>query len=284
MKFKKSLITAVTIILLMLTMVTPAGAYEVIDSYWQTPEERSILEKYSTSVGVARVLAEQDGYPWQMSGTGFFITKDIFVTNKHVAKSFLTDNFINQGYKVTGYEILLFLQGSNLTTTVKAPAKLIATSDKYDLAIFRISEIKIDGTSIYDYIEPLSLNDSSGGLNDKDVMIIGFPGSNDKPRYEVSQGKPESYSLENNGNIIYTAKIRPGFSGSPVIDKKTGKVIGVAAASVITEDDSIKLGLALAIPVDQLIEFLPKDVKDQIKKEQTPPVIKGITTEVVNKN
>lgn len=173
-------------------------------------------------------------------GTGFAVSKDIIVTNKHVVSE-------SQG----GYSVVT-------NDDKKYDVKKIYRDPILDLAI-----VQIDGSNL----TPLTYGDSATLEVGQTVVAIG----NALGRYtntvttgvvsglgrKINAGDEYGGSLESLDNLIQTdAAINPGNSGGPLLNS-SGQVIGV---NVATTEGAQNIGFAIPIGTVKAIidEFVAK--------------------------
>lgn len=189
---------------------------------------------YNLSINkVAMIVSYKDGVPLSQ-GSGFFIDKNILVTNFHcVAGS------NNIEFKIAGNE------------KIYKGAKVVKASDDYDLAIIKTKQdfpfIKID-----------SLGNEKVGSK---VYAIGNPrGLEGTISDGILSGKRDNEGVE---YLQITAPISPGNSGGPVLNE-TGHVIGV---STFTYRNSQNLNFAMPIKyIKECNDYTPEMTKSKARK------------------
>ncbi len=150
-----------------------------------------------------------------MTGTGFAISADTIVTNRHVVEG-ANDSEIYIASKYLGGEPV---RGKLLTKS--------ANSDfgSLDFAVLRLENGKA--------LTPLNIGDDPQPL--ENIVAAGYPGitvqsdSNDTiPDVVYSQGDVSVVQPQSNGVslVIHTANIAPGSSGGPLINR-CGTLVGV---------------------------------------------------------
>lgn len=122
------------------------------------------------------------------------------------------------------------VDGSQMT------ARLVALSDRYDLAM-----LKIDG--LVSPSIPIRLHGRL--IQSERVFAVGNPVSLD---YSVSSGIFSGYR---NGYLQTDAKVYPGNSGGPLLDAE-GRVVGITTYKEITRKFE---GLGFAIPIQKAINL-----------------------------
>jgi S1-C subfamily serine protease len=176
---------------------------------------------------------EQPSMVW--SGTGFIISEDgLILTNRHVAK---------------GAKTLLVI-----TPTDQASADVVAIDDQYDLALIRIkTKAKLPFVRF-------SPNDSPS--DGADCVVMGYPmldrlGADVK----VTRGIVSSSSSDEGfgADILTDAKVNPGNSGGPILDKYGNVMAIVCMKSVATAmEDSYGIGISAG----HIREFLKRNKID----------------------
>jgi S1-C subfamily serine protease len=140
------------------------------------------------------------------SGSGFFVSPGLVVTNQHVAGE---------------CETLTIRQGDSAS-----PAQLVASTERNDLALLRVEgRLGI----------PASLR-SQAALGE-DVTVAGHPLSGIlSDDIVVTSGQVNSLAgLRNDpGMLQISAPVQPGNSGGPLIDR-SGAVVGVVVAKLNVE-------------------------------------------------
>jgi Trypsin-like serine proteases, typically periplasmic, contain C-terminal PDZ domain len=147
-------------------------------------------------------------YSTETTGTGFFITKNLVVTNYHVVDS--------------AKKIEVTYQGDT-----KATAAIVAKDPSNDLAILRVSGLE-------NSVTPLALGSVNDVKEGSAVFTVGFPLSFELgTRCKVSEGIVNSTTGLNDDIRMFqiSTPIQPGNSGGPLINSH-GQVIGVVTASL----------------------------------------------------
>jgi len=175
-----------------------------------SPAKLRILVYHS----VVRVVVPM-GPEQMMTGTGFAISPDTIVTNRHVVEQ--------------AREGQLFVTSKYLGAEPVRARLLVTTANSQfgnsDFAVLQIDNGKpLTSLNVGDDPQPL-----------ENVVAAGYPGltiqtdSNDTiPDVVYSQGDVSVVQPQSNGTslIIHTANISPGSSGGPLIDR-CGTVVGV---------------------------------------------------------
>ncbi|QBP41885.1 trypsin-like peptidase domain-containing protein [Paenisporosarcina antarctica] len=162
-------------------------------------------------------------------GSGFlFENKGTVVTNAHV---------------VAGYTEVIVRNVLGKKTT----GRVIGISDKYDIALIQVD----------DYAGQTSLETEANVTEiGSEVIALGSPqGLENSASIGYLTGLDRSFESGFQYDNVYQvdAQISPGSSGGPLLDAKTGKVIGINSA-ILTADQSI----GFSIPMYTMIDLLKK--------------------------
>lgn len=148
------------------------------------------------------------------AGSGFVVRPGILVTNSHVIEREVLDD--------------IKVRFVTLTDTDPKPIKPVLL---YEDRIRDLAILRIDSTQ-----SPLELCDSATELEGLRVAVVGNPTQaiGALKIGEVTFGSLNAPARLDDGQIFYQldAPAAPGNSGGPVIDQKTGKVVGVLTAGV----------------------------------------------------
>jgi S1-C subfamily serine protease len=156
------------------------------------------------------------------SGTGFFITDDgLILTNRHVVK----------GSK----SLQVVLPGG-----AHKAAQVVAVDDAFDLALIRV---KLD-----DKVPFVSLSPTDSPNEGADCTVMGFPmidelGSDLK----ITRGIVSSAAQQvgNGADILTDAKVNPGNSGGPIIDR-FGNAMAIVCMKRVTEGEFDSYGIGIS--------------------------------------
>jgi len=177
-------------------------------------------------------------------GTGFFITSDLLVTNRHVIESqdlnsiYITSKML--GSRAVQVELIVATENANISQKDFAILKIKAPSDA---------------------MVPLKIGQDPTAL--LPVIAAGYPGAavqTDEnvvtPALVFSQGEVSVVQVQAAGPplIIHTANISPGSSGGPLVNR-CGQLVGVNTFIKGVEDqfDSREL---FSLAASSLKEFL----------------------------
>ncbi|MGD0539980.1 MAG: trypsin-like peptidase domain-containing protein [Tepidisphaeraceae bacterium] len=156
------------------------------------------------------------------SGTGFFITDDgLILTNRHVAKD--------------SKNLLVVLPSGDSVS-----AEVVAIDEAYDLALIRA---KVKQKVPYMRLAPTDLP-SEGA----DCLVLGFPMIDQLGAdLKITRGIVSSSSQDqgNGADVLTDAKVNPGNSGGPIVDK-FGNVMAIVCMKSLTtgEYDSYGIGIS----------------------------------------
>jgi WD40 repeat protein len=193
--------------------------------------------------GLVRIL-KSDG---STSGAGFLASADgLIVTCSHVIQADLENGKASPG-RVT---IVLQSTGERRDTRVE---KL------FDAAEEDVAALRIEG-DLPQGVKPLLLG-SSAGTSGHRFRTFGFPDArSDKglwgygtigDRIDDEKGRPLL-------QLTDTTEVTPGFSGAPIFDELTRRVVGIATA-IVTKDRWERLGeTAIATPSETIEVLCPQ--------------------------
>ena len=202
------------------------------------------------------------------SGTGFFITTDLIVTNHHVVDNSTTIEIkYNNGQKTSA------------TVITKDPVN--------DLAILKVNKVESSVT-------PLSIANIPNPKDGDTVYTVGFPLSSLLgTKAKLSEGIINSITgIQDDVRMFQISiPIQPGNSGGPLINTK-GQVVGVVTSSV---NPLISLLLIGTVPqnvnfamkinyLNNLLNTLPEEIHLPSKRASnnlTPAQIMALTKEAV---
>ncbi|WP_158284219.1 serine protease [Azospirillum sp. TSO22-1] len=179
-----------------------------------------------------------------MTGSGFFVTPDTIITNRHVVEKVEDGDVI-----VIGKAVPQPLRAQVLAMSPPTPEG----SAGRDYAILRVDGGRAAQTlSIATAVTPL-----------EEVVAAGFPGlllSNDSrfqallngdlaaiPDLALSRGEVMAVQNRDHGfaTIAHSAQISSGSSGGPLTDR-CGRVVGINTFMTVDAKESSKAGFALA--------------------------------------
>ncbi|HET6248925.1 MAG TPA: trypsin-like peptidase domain-containing protein [Tepidisphaeraceae bacterium] len=192
-------------------------------------------EIWRVGIRPVEMMESADGEPppgSKASGTGFFITDDgLILTNRHVAKG-------GKSFEIT-------LQGGE-----KLPGEVVVIDDEQDLALLRIKPTKP--------VHPVKFAERDAPADGADCTVIGFPlGDRYTTNPKVTHGIVTSGHINTDGaDVMIEAKVNPGNSGGPILDKSGDVMAIVCMKSISTEmEDSYGLGIGAG----KIRKFLAKN-------------------------
>ena len=161
-----------------------------------------------------------DGQPG--NGSAFLVSKNgLLVTARHC----VADN------PDVEYTINFDKVKSSAYHNLKASVVFLPEDENDDYAVLKLK------TPISN-IEPLRIAEEveDPALYNPEVTIIGYPAIVKSQSIDIKNAV-FNYSLDEDSTLFMIDEIYPGYSGGPVIDKKTGEVIGICSWKVKANDD-----------------------------------------------
>jgi S1-C subfamily serine protease len=175
----------------------------------------------------------------QSLATAFSVSKDgRFLTNYHVIKEYPTCKLVDK-------------------CGLAHKATVLMRDEKNDLAV-----LQLDSKLSYSSFKPLKLADglAPGFSNEKNLLAFGHSNGcrslHMSKSAKVSVEWPELEGSEKKGFSVVPLTIRPGNSGSPIIDQQTGEVVGIASAVPTNKDFNFQL--SIVVPSERARELLQK--------------------------
>jgi len=213
------------------------GQLERGESLLATGEKSTAL---SGSVFQTEKQLRDKGFTEHLQGTGFLVSPQLLVTNRHVVES-KTNKLSYTIVQVTDDGKRTLVGGS----IVKRSPVL-----EEDLALIKLDK-PIAG-------RPLRINDG-GVLEDDEVTVLGFPRAFEKGEHILASGGLVR-SIDNERPWYYvSAQLERGNSGGPCVDR-FGNVVGVAFAVKNLEKSSIGGGQyfdrGVVVKSEPLVEFI----------------------------
>lgn len=178
------------------------------------------------------VRVDVTGPGFQASGSGVIFRSDgHIITNAHVVEA-------ADGIQVT------------LSTEEQHSATVVSSDSNLDLAIIKLTDVPSNLPSAV-------LGSASDIVTGGVAVAAGFPLGPSLPGpASFTQGIVSAIRIVNGQRYIQTdVQINPGNSGGALLDRSTGKVIGVTTAGVILSGQDIE-GIGLAIPIDVIQTYI----------------------------
>jgi len=208
------------------------------------PDEWNCLEGHRS--GIERIIKsvgriETPNYPLGFVGTGFMVSDDIVMTNKHVAETFCKQGqnsewsfSIGSNPRIDFIEEFSPIMPSQLEFALTG---LIGVHDSLDLALIKIS----NDSSSAKIPEPLSIAlEMPDDIEDRKVYVVGYPARdnrNDSQEmkrifwniYNVKRLQPGLLRKHYRDYHVFShdCSTLGGNSGSCVVDLESGQVVGL---------------------------------------------------------
>ncbi|WP_067839878.1 S1C family serine protease [Amphibacillus sediminis] len=164
-------------------------------------------------------------------GSGFlYNTRGDIITNAHVIEDAKTIHV-------------------TMSNTETYPAAIVGISENRDIAVIRVPQLMNQ--------TPIELDTSKQLLVGSEIIAVGSPlGFQNSVSIGIISGIDRSfdinaYSYENVYQI--SANITHGNSGGPLIDRETGKVVGINSAGI--EDSEIGFSIPIYSVIDEITEW-----------------------------
>ena len=183
-------------------------------------------------------------------GTGFIVTSDgYFLTCAHC---------VDGADKITARRRITH---HNRYIDINYDAKVVSIDKKVDVALCKLIAEKDE---VFDY---LVLDDKDRELDKlNNVFLMGYPfGVSRFDEMSINEGKIASYQKANGtqlAQINLDIQAKGGNSGSPLIDSKTSKVIGILCGSALSYGHDITEEINYARPISSVWELLEKEFKE----------------------
>lgn len=242
-------------------LCSPARAEDTI------PAETVVAVKHAT------VFIRVEGTGWKGSGSGFVVatpTRDVILiaTNAHVVAGPEFDRV-----KLGPPALMKSLKGNTITaifdsgtkTELSVKAELVAADQERDLAVIRVTGLKVAPPT------PIAYTDPPKPVETMSIITFGYPLGDTlsvgkgNPAITVGKGSVSSLRNDDDGDLKLVqidASVNPGNSGGPVVDTK-GKLVGVVVSGYRGAQ-----GLNFAIPAAELGKMM-KGRLDEFKLTAT---------------
>ncbi len=220
------------------------------------PDEKEILRRLkdatvliNTKVG-KKTIGNGSGFVIEVNGDTVLVA-----TNRHVAVTDLSEvppGLLPKGAKTTLEAV--FRSGSGRDEQA-LPAQLIAADLSGELSV-NLAFLRVKGvTRPPKPLDPFARVQAIEGMR---YLGAGFPyagvikvsENEGKPSVVVTGGHISSFKRDEFGNLLVLqvdGSLQPGNSGGPIIDEKTGKLLGLAVAKASMADT-----IGFVVPADEL--------------------------------
>lgn len=181
------------------------------------------------------------------TGSGFFVAKDLILTNRHVVQNTRGDLLVTSaalGKPVHGQVIAQGEGNQNDFALVK-----IATPANAAVTVLALEPVakKTEKVSTWGYPELVGRNDP------KYIELLGNGNLASVPELSYTEGVISAILDRSPSIIVHTAPISPGNSGGPLLNQR-GEVIGIN--TMITLDEGSYRQASLALASRDLMNFL----------------------------
>ena len=251
-------------------------AFIIQDGIFHSPDDhpwtpllniyRKKIENAVHSVGIFEIVRNKKKYP---SGTGWILTEDLVVTNKHVTEVFCEK--VGNKFRIKkGFEKITIDFNEEFDRVHDFEFKVLEVvhverdetslyNHTPDIAILRVEKVNSKGEKLP---PPLELYEKKLKVN-QPIAIIGFPSADYKLPikrkrifnniYDVKRLQPgliKKIKMLYDFDFQHDCATLSGNSGSPVLDIQTGKVVGTHFAG------SLNVFAGYAVRVDVLKKIL----------------------------
>lgn len=254
------------------TLLVKDGSFEIPED-WGERDFRSELENYKNKIedilpSVGRIILSNHPTIRNVAGTGWLIADDVVVTNAHVANHFSeksTNGFrfkVGSNGKISANINFKGEHFSDEENTFKVIDILFVDGsgrDESDLAFLKIDKNARDyrNNAITLNAKPLRLN--TNDINDVDIVVtIGYPitdgyidtaiirlisqsfdttgsAANSSGHKRIAPGTIIK-GVSSNNQFRHDCSTLKGNSGSPVINLKTGEVVGTHSKRISSQN------------------------------------------------
>jgi serine protease Do len=217
----------------------------------------------------------------EFSGTGFLISNDLVLTNRHVVQPWWREDtaqlILARGMRPKVEKLLAYFP------QVKTPFQLriASVSQEFDLALMRVS---LDEIALP--VLPLLEDRAAPVLPGKAVVLLGYPAGVDalverlpdadrselvrrgnSTTLDVAQALAQHGAIRPlttqgvvgdfiPGKIVHNAATAEGGSGGPLFDE-TGKVIGINSAILVSAETGMTFpGSSFGIPITSAMQYI----------------------------
>ena len=231
------------------------------------------------------------------SGTGFFCNIEL---NQKIIPVLITNyHIINDEFLESGKTINIQIRNEYKRLKLDRNRKVFSSNNrKYDIMILEIYERDdFKDINYLEFDEHLFQNNSEYAYENSSIYILHYPGNEVRASYgygiSIKDEKKNKYDIKHKCNTSN------GSSGSPILNLRTNKVIGIHKAFINindkdTKEDCYNMGTLLKYP---LLDLKENNLKNAVKKpkpinhynsslfvKNPTPVIKLPTKNTENKN
>lgn len=168
-----------------------------------------------------------------LTNKGVYIGSGVFISTR--------GHILTAGHVADGAHIMVAEFGEN-----RVVVNILGVSRKYDLALGRLSNWPRPTV-------PARLSDKNVPDVGEQVIVIGNPLG---LKNTVTVGTVSAYSRGKERFLQFDAAVNGGNSGGPLFDSK-GRLIGIHVGKMRNSE-----GLGLAVPIDQVKEFIKEYTLD----------------------
>jgi len=195
------------------------------------------------------------------NGTGFFCKFGIDSNN--VIRILMTNNHVLNKKEIEPGQAIEFSINNNeiKKKIIIDNTRKTYTDESYDITIIQLKENDgIDKNSFFDLDEQIFQKNAKEIFLNCQIYTLHYPNGG---YFSCSKGIIGNIKEGKNGQTIYhTCNTENGSSGSPLINKKNFKVIGIHKGSLINEDENINMGTLLKEPIEKFKEIMKKYIKE----------------------
>ena len=190
------------------------------------------------------------------AGSGFFSLIP-FPNKTYLVPVLITNNHILPKKDIIkGQKINIYMKEKKFSILID-DSRRIFTDKYYDITIIEMN--KNDGLDFNKFLEiddSIHKEDFKEYFKNRSIYLIHHPKSKEDPEFAV--GVIKYISLDNNV-INHTCKSEPGSSGSPILDLKTNKIIGIHKGSAINQN--LNVGTFIKEPIEKFYQKCGDKIK-----------------------
>ena len=206
------------------------------------------------------------------SGTGFFCLIP-FPKNTNLFQVLMTNNHVIGENDIINGKIIKFTINNDEKeiNILLDNSRLVYTNKIYDITIIEIKKNEIDCIDFLGIDDQLYTENPIKYFKGRSIYIIQYPNGN---KAQFAPGKIKNMSVDKY-SIEHKCQTQPGSSGSPIIDLKTYRVIGIHKGSN-NKNKNWNLGTFLKEPIEEFRKKFINKINDnnndndiiQINKEE----------------